>query len=166
MGIAGNKGRRGTVDPSPNMVWHDGTYVLQEAERAISVGDPGRFVIASSSPAVAKCANDWPSALNAKLSTTASASRAGSGRRVRARRSAVAAGPGCALVARAEVIEGGVAVAAAAVAARSTALLDASAAAMAALDRGIVRVRRENEMTQVPGEAPSGCHLIATLICR
>lgn len=62
------------------------TYTFQDARTAISALDSGRLAMVPSSPLVAKWTNESPRAVMAKLSTTTSASRTGSGIRVRARR--------------------------------------------------------------------------------
>lgn len=62
------------------------TYIFQDARTAISALDSGRLAMVPSSPLVAKWTNESPRAVMAKLSTTTSASRTGSGSWVRARR--------------------------------------------------------------------------------
>jgi len=62
------------------------TYIFHDARTAISALDSGRLAMAPSSPLVPKWTNESPRAVMAKLSTTTSASRTGSGSCVRARR--------------------------------------------------------------------------------
>ena len=59
------------------------TYIFHDARATVSALDSGRLAILPSSPLVPKSTNESPRAVIAKLSTTTSASRAGSGSCVR-----------------------------------------------------------------------------------
>lgn len=142
------------------------THIFHDARTAISALDSGRLAMAPSSPLVAKWTNESPRAAMAKLSTTTSASRTGSGSCVRARRalldSAAEAPPRVVRAEDASVLSAEAAVAAVP--------LDTASATAAARDRAMAQVVVcVTDVTAVQGEGrdvpkcpeyPSGCDLM------